>query len=76
MKGAAETTRGTTAPRMPTLVPTSSLVKSMMASIKMMKGSERPTLMIQPRARLSHLWGQMPWDWVMTSSTPRGSPMT
>ena len=76
MKGAAETTRGTMAPLTPILVPTTSLVKGMMAIIRMMKGRERPTLMIQPRMRLSHLWGQMPWGWVMTSSTPRGSPMT
>ena len=49
MKGAAETTRGTMAPRTPILVPTISLVKSMMATIRMMKGRDRPTLMIQPR---------------------------
>ena len=76
MKGAAETTRGTMAPRMPILVPTMSLVKSMMAIIRMMKGRERPTLMIQPTIRLTHLWGQMPWGWVMFSSTPRGRPRT
>ena len=76
MKGAAETTRGTMAPGTPILVPTRALVKGMMAIIKMMKGRERPTLMIQPKTRLSHLWGQMPWGWVMLSSTPRGRPMT
>ena len=76
MNGAAETTRGTMAPGTPILVPTRALVKGMMAIIRMMKGRERPTLMIQPRMRLSHLWGQMPWGWVMLSSTPRGRPMT
>ena len=49
MKGAAEITRGGIAPRMPILVPTSSFVKSMMDTIKIMKGRERPTLMIQPK---------------------------
>ena len=75
MKGAAETTRGTMAPGTPSLVPTMSLVKSMMAIIRMIKGRERPTLMIHPRMRLNHLWGQMPWGWLMLSSTPRGRPM-
>ena len=75
MKGAAETTRGTMAPRTPILVPTSSLVKSIMAIIKMMKGSDRPMLMIHARTRLRFLWGQMPWSPVRTSKTPSGRPM-
>ena len=76
MKGAAETTRGTMAPRIPSLVPTMTLVKGMMATMRMMKGRERPTLMIQPSTRLNHLWGQMPWGWVILRRTPRGRPMT
>ena len=75
IKGAAETTRGTMAPGTPILVPTMSLVKSMMAIIKMIKGRERPTLMIQPSTRLNHLWGQMPWGWVILRRTPKGRPM-
>ena len=49
MKGAAETTRGTMAPLTPILVPTTSLVKGMMATIRMIKGTERPMLTIQPK---------------------------
>ena len=46
-----------------------------MAIIKMIKGRERPTLMIQPSTRLNHLWGQMPWGWVILRRTPKGRPM-
>ena len=49
MKGAAETTRGTMAPLTPILVPATSLVKGMMATIRMIKGTERPMLTIQPK---------------------------
>ena len=74
MKGAAETTRGTTAPLTPILVPTTSLVKGMMATIRMMKGMDRPMLTIQPRIWLTALLGRMPWGWVTVRATPRGRP--
>ena len=76
MKGAAETTSGTMAPLTPILVPTTSLVKGMMATIRMMKGMERPMLTIQPRIRLTALLGRMPWGRVTMSATPSGRPRT
>ena len=74
MKGAAEMTRGGMAPRTPIFVPTSSLVKGMTHTIKMMKGRDRPTLMTQPTQRFRVRWGQMPCSPVRISSTPRGRP--
>ena len=47
---------------------------AMMATIKMIKGRDRPTLMIQPSTRFSPLRGKMPCGWVMLRRTPRGSP--
>ena len=51
MKGAAETTRGTMAPRTPMVVPTTIRVKGMMATIRIMKGMDRPMLTIQSSTR-------------------------
>ena len=45
------------APLTPILVPTTSLVKGMMATIRMIKGMERPMLTIQPRIWLTALLG-------------------
>ena len=74
MKGAAETTRGTMAPLTPILVPATSLVKGMMATIRMIKGTERPMLTIQPKIWFTVLLGRMPWGWVTVRATPSGSP--
>ena len=51
MKGAADTTRGTMAPLTPMVVPTTIRVKGIMATIRMMKGTDRPMLTIQSSTR-------------------------
>ena len=68
-------TSGTTVASEPVDLPTIIFVTGISMMMPMMKGRERPTLMIHPRMRLNHLWGQMPWGWLMLSSTPRGRPM-
>ena len=51
MKGAADTTSGTMAPLTPMVVPTTIRVKGIMATIRMMKGTDRPMLTIQSSTR-------------------------
>jgi hypothetical protein len=74
-KGAEATTRGRMAPRRPSRVPMTSLVKGNRATIKMAKGKERPMLMIHPSTALTGPLGRMPWGWVSTETTPMGRPM-
>ena len=51
MKGAAEITSGGMAPLTPMVVPTTRRVKGMTATIRMMKGMDRPMLTIQSSTR-------------------------
>ena len=63
------------APRTPMVVPTTIRVKGMMATIRMMKGTERSRLTITPIMRFSVGFGRMPSLRVMTSRTPSGRPI-
>ncbi len=47
---------GTMAALVPMEVPTSSRVKGMIATIRMMKGTERPTLVTAPSTWLARGW--------------------
>ena len=75
IKGAAEITRGGIAPRTPIFVPTRNFVKSSSKIIRIIKGMDRPMLIIQPTMRLHQGRSQMPPGRVTISSTPRGRPM-
>lgn len=54
------------------MVPTMSLVKSMMAIIKMIKGRERPTLMIQPQHPVEPFVGPNAMGLGDTQENPQG----
>ena len=66
---------GTMAAVVPMEVPATSRVKGMMATIRMMKGTERTALMTAERTRLrgrhSNIWCFA----VVRRSTPKGMPM-
>ena len=75
-KGAAVTTRGTTAPGTPSEVPTIKRVNGMSATSRMMKGTERPMLTIHPTMVETIRLGRSPFGLVTTRRMPRGIPMT
>ena len=74
--GAAVTTSGTMAPGTPSEVPTISRVSGMMATRRMMNGTERTMFTIQPSTVLSGAFGRMPFFADVMSSTPTGRPIT
>lgn len=60
----------------PTLVPTSFLVKFWMAITRIRNGTERIRLMITPRASWALGLGRIPFFAQTTSRIPRGIPIT
>ena len=69
-------TSGTMAPGTPSEVPTISRVSGMMATSRMMNGTERTMFTIQPSTVLSGAFGRMPFFAEVMSSTPIGRPIT
>ena len=67
--------KGTQAAAVPMDVPATSRVKGMMATMRMMKGTERMMLTMVPKIRLMKRFCRMWPLLVVTKVTPRGMPM-
>ncbi len=74
--GTAATVRGTMAAVVPMEVPTIARVKGIIATIKIMNGSERPIFTTAESMRLITLFGHKWSGSVTTKMTPRGKPNT
>lgn len=71
-----KTTRGTIAADVPTVVCTMARVKGRIATMRMMKGMERKTLITGFRTALTTRLARMPPSRVTTRATPRTKPRT
>ena len=74
MKGATASVSGTTAAAVPIEVPTTRRVKGMIATSRMMKGTERSALITVPSTALKAGIGTKDLRSVMKRTTPRGTP--
>ena len=74
MKGTAAMVSGTIAAVVPMEVPATSWVKGMMATIRMMKGTERTALMTAARTRLRGRHSKIWCFAVVRRRTPKGMP--
>jgi hypothetical protein len=69
-------TRGTMAAFGPMAIPMMSRVSGIRATISIIKGMDRPMLVIQPNTAFSDLCGQIPRGCVINRKTPSGIPKT
>ena len=67
--------KGTQAAKVPMEVPATSLVKGMMATMRIIKGTERMMLTIVPKTRLIGAFSRICPLSVVTKRMPKGIPM-